>query len=383
MIAIFVFLGCVILAFYIMAGYPLLLAVLAQRYPRPVRSERLRKSVTVIVPAYNGELYIADKLRSVLSLDYPRELLEILVVSDGSTDSTEAIVQGFAPQGVQLIRLPRGGKCAALNAAIPRAKGELLLLTDVRQSLAPDSLQCLVDCFADPTVGTVSGELVIRQGATLEEINVGIYWRYETAIRDRLSTIDSIFGATGPFYAMRTALAVPIPQDMLLDDMYLPLSAFFSGYRLIMEKRARAYDYPTSLQTEFRRKVRTLGGNFQILRAYPALLGPANRMWFHFVSYKVGRLLLPWLLLTAAAASFALPYPWRQVMLLAQAGFYGLAALDLCIPAAWTIKRLTSAVRAFIVMMIAAVCAISVFFVPPRRLWKVTSASAGQASPGR
>src|SRR5215467_1908857 len=103
MIAILLFLGCIIVVFYIMAGYPLLLAVLAQRYPRPVRRERLRKSVTVIVPAYNGELYIADKLRSVLSLDYPRELLEILVVSDGSTDSTEAIVQGFAPQGVQLI----------------------------------------------------------------------------------------------------------------------------------------------------------------------------------------------------------------------------------------------------------------------------------------
>jgi biofilm PGA synthesis N-glycosyltransferase PgaC len=381
--AVFVFLSSTILLLYVMIGYPLLLGILARRYPRPVHKKRHRKSVSVIIPTYNGELYIADKLHSVLSLDYPRDLLEIMVVSDGSTDSTEALVESFAAEGVQLLRLPRGGKCAALNAAIPRVKGELLLLTDVRQSMAPDSLQYLVDCFADPTVGMVSGELVIRNAATLEEVNVGLYWRYETWIRDRLSTIDSMFGATGPFYAVRTELAVPIPPDMLLDDVYLPLSAFFRGYRLIMEKRACASDYPTSLRTEFRRKVRTLGGNYQILRAYPALLGPGNRMWFHFVSYKLGRLMLPWLLLAAAAASLGLPNPWRLIVLAFQACFYGLAILDLCILAQSGLKRVTSAVRTFVVMMLAAICALSVFFVPARWLWKVTSASSNERPAGR
>ena len=95
-------------------------------------------------------------------------------------------------------------------------------------------------------MGAVSGELIIRKGASHDEADIGLYWRYETWIRNRLSDIDSIFGATGPFYALRRELAVPIPPDQLLDDMYLPLAAFFRGYRLIVEPRARAFDYPTS-----------------------------------------------------------------------------------------------------------------------------------------
>src|SRR5260370_1196685 len=120
-----------------------------------------------------------------------------------------------------------------------------------------------------------------------------------------------MFGATGPFYAIRRELAVPIPPDVLLDDVYLPLAPFFRGYRLVVEESARAFDYPTTLETEFRRKVRTLAGVYQLIRIYPRLLLPGNRMWFHFMSYKVGRLLLPHALILIAACSFFLPHPWR------------------------------------------------------------------------
>jgi poly-beta-1,6-N-acetyl-D-glucosamine synthase len=142
-----------------------------------------------------------------------------------------------------------------------------------------------------------------------------------------------------------------------------------------MDSRAQAYDIPTSLQTEFRRKVRTLAGNYQILQAYPALLGPGNRMWFHFISYKLARIFLPWVLIVIAVASFNLPGPWRPLLLTAQALFYGLAALDTWIPAPYILKRLSSPIRTFVVMMIAAVGGLSVFFVPARKLWKVTSTS--------
>jgi len=369
------FLATVAILIYVVVGYPLLLGALARRFARPVHKAPFFHPVTVIVPAYNGENFLADKLRSILNLDYPRDLLEVIVVSDGSTDRTEAIAQGFSSAGVKLLALPRGGKPAALNAAIPQASGEILLLTDVRQILAPDSLKLLTQCFADPAVGVVSGELIIRSGESHAEADIGLYWRIESRIRAQLGSIDSIFGATGPFYCIRRELAVPIPPDILLDDMYMPLAAFFRGYRLIVESRAQAYDYPTSLATEFRRKVRTLGGNYQILLAYPQLLGPKNRMWFHFVSYKFGRLMLPWLLMATAISSFGLPYPWRLPILAAQSCFYLLAALDTLIPAASPLKRVSSPSKTFVIMMIAAIRGLAVFFVPARSLWKVTSAT--------
>jgi biofilm PGA synthesis N-glycosyltransferase PgaC len=370
------FLASVAAFAYVIAGYPLLLGVLARRRARPVHRAPYFPTVTVIVPAHNGEHFLEAKLRSILQLEYPPELLHVIVASDGSTDRTAAIAGQFAAEGVELLALPRGGKPAALNAAIERATGEILLLTDVRQPLAPDSLALLTACFADPAVGVASGELIIRDGDSQAKADIGLYWRIESRIRDRLGAIDSIFGATGPLYTIRRSLAVPIPADILLDDMYLPLSAFFRGYRLIVESRAHAYDYPTSLATEFRRKVRTLGGNYQILRAYPALLGPQNRMWFHFVSYKFGRLLLPWLLLLTAILSLSLPAPWRILVIAAQACFYLIAAFDPAIPAKSSLKKVSSPARTFMVMMIAALRGFSVFFVPPRSLWQVTSATS-------
>ena len=237
----------------------------------------------------------------------------------------------------------------------------------------------LVSCFADPHVGVVSGELVIRRGATRGEEDVGLYWRYEKMIRKRLTRIDSIMGATGAIYAMRRQLAVPLPKDILLDDVYLPLAAFFSGYRLILEENAKAYDYPTSLKVEFRRKVRTLAGVYQIIGAYPALLGPANRMWVDFISHKLARLLLPYVLLLIAASSFGLPPPWRTVMLSGQAVFYTLAGLDFWIPDRSLWKRISSPIRTFVVLVAAAFCAVSILIVPSSTLWKTTRAGSAKA----
>jgi len=364
-----------LLMIYVLAGYPLLLRWLARRHPRPVQRRPIEPAVTLIVVVYNGERFLEAKLQSVLALEYPSGKIEIIVASDGSTDRTEEIARRFADRGVSLLRLPRGGKPAALNAAIPKARGEILVLTDVRQPLEPQSVARLVENFADPAVGVVSGELVIRAGASQQEADIGLYWRFETWMRESLSSVDSMFGATGPFYAIRRSLAVPIPADALLDDVYLPLAAYFQGYRLVMDSRARAYDIPTSLDTEFRRKIRTLAGNYQILRAYPALLGPGNRMWLHFISYKFGRLLLPWLLLIFAAASLGLPAPWRGIALALQAALYGLALADVGISKPRLLKKLSSSAHTFLMMMIATLGGLSVFFIPPRKLWKVTSAS--------
>jgi hypothetical protein len=173
---------------------------------------------------------------------------------------------------------------------------------------------------------------------------------------------------------MRRELATVMPADTILDDMYLPLAAWFQGYRVIVDETARAIEYPFSVRSEFRRKVRTLAGNYQIMRTYPALLSPRNPMLFHFVSCKIGRLLLPWLFLGLLVASFGLPRPWAEIFIGSQLAFYGLAALDLVIPAGWRVKRLSTPARTVVVLLAAAALAVSVFFVPPHRLWKVTQA---------
>jgi cellulose synthase/poly-beta-1,6-N-acetylglucosamine synthase-like glycosyltransferase len=374
------FLLLAFLAVYILIGYPLLLAFLAARFGKPIRKIPARKTVSILIAVYNGASVLRPKLESVTALDYPKELLEVLVLSDGSTDATNEIVRDFAGQGIELIELPRGGKPAALSAGIARSKGEILVLTDARQTLEPDSVRQLVACFSDPTVGAVSGDLPMRPGVGDEEGSTSLYWRIERWIRINLGRVDSTFGTTGPFYAMRRELAPKMPPDTLLDDMFLPLHGFFLGYRIVVDEEAVGWEQAFSLKGEFRRKVRTQAGVYQILRDYPALLGPGNRMWFHFVSYKMGRLALPWILLALFGVSFGLTRPWNFWAVGAQAAFYLLALADFAIPSKTLLKRISSPARAFVNLMAAAALAVSVFFVAPHRLWKPTEASAAKDS---
>ncbi|MGI8991373.1 MAG: glycosyltransferase family 2 protein [Bryobacteraceae bacterium] len=376
-----VFLLAAFFVVYILAGYPLLLGWIARRRAVPVRKDSKFRSVSFVIAVHNGENFIANKLQSILELNYPRDLMEILVVSDGSTDRTEEIVLEFEHEAVKLLRLPRGGKPAAVNAGISLARNEILVLTDVRQTLDPDSLRNLAGCFADPSVGVVSGELSIRKGEHRDEADTGLYWRYEVWIRKQMSRIDSTWGANGPFYAMRRSLAVPIPPETLLDDVYLPLAAFFAGHRMILEESAKAFDYPTSLQSEFRRKVRTQAGLYQILRQYPKLLTSENRMRVHFLSAKFGRLLLPFALIAIAISTFGLPGVWRSLALISQALFYTLAALDVLLPRNFPLKRLSSPIHTFVVLMVTPILALKVFFVAPRSLWKQTVVSAASETP--
>ena len=371
-LAILLFGGSAAFLLYVLAGYPLLLNWLAARSRNPVRKDSTPRGISVVIAVRNGEKFLRDKLHSVLAQNYPPELVEIIVVSDGSEDATDEIAAAFAPR-VQLIRLPRGGKGAALNAGIARARHEILVLTDVRQRLDPDSFRHVVAPFGDPHVGVVSGELSILRGESAQEANTGLYWRYEIWLRKRMSRIDSTFGANGPFYAMRRSLAVPIPEDTLLDDVYLPLAGFFRGYRIILEPSAKAFDYPTSLDSEFRRKVRTQAGLYQILRLYPQLLTAENRMRLHFLSGKFFRLLLPFALIGIAVASFGLPAPWRKLVVAAQLVFYAAAVVDVLLPERLPLKKLTSPARTFVVLLAASLMGLKVFFVPPRKLWKETT----------
>ncbi len=376
-----VFLVAAAFVLYVVFGYPVLLAWLGRRANRPVSKAPGRWRVSVLLPVRDGAAYLRAKLQSILTLEYPRELTQVVVVSDGSTDGSDEIVREFGRFGVELVRIPAGGKAAAINAGLERCRGDIVFFTDVRQELAPDSLKQLAACFADPQVGAVSGELIIRDGQSREEADIGLYWRYEKWIRAQLSRIDSMLGATGCIYAIRRDLAAPLPPDTLLDDVWLPLAAFFRGYRVVLTG-ARAYDEPMALKTEFRRKVRTLAGMYQVIVRQPALLTPSNRMWIHFVSHKLGRLLLPWACLAVFAASFSLPPVWVQTALAIQGGFYGLAALDVLFAESHPLKRLSSPARTFVVLMGASLCAVSIFFVDSRKLWSRPTEQARSRAAG-
>src|SRR5579863_144119 len=220
-----------LLLFHTVAGYPMLLAWRRRGGRKAVAKDpTFETTVTVVMAVHNGESMVRRKLEVLLGLDYPRELVNVIVVSDGSTDGTEAIVREFADKGVTLLAVPRGGKAAALNAGMAAAAGEIVFFTDVRQPLEPRFLRHLVANFADATVGAATGELRLLRGDTGEQADMDLYWRYEIWARQIHSRIDSLFTTTGCIYAMRRALAEPLPADTLSDDAVLPLRAFFRGY---------------------------------------------------------------------------------------------------------------------------------------------------------
>lgn len=363
---------CVAFVLYVIIGYPLWLELWARLFPKPIQKAFVPRRVSIVVPVRNGAAWVVGKLDSLLASDYPADLLDVLIVSDGSSDGTTQLVASYPDPRVRLLALPPGGKAIAVTKGLAAVEGEIVVLTDVRQTFDPEAIRLLVSCFADPAVGVVTGELIIREGHSHEEFNTGLYWKYEKWIRRNLNRLDAMLGATGSIYAIRRELSVEIPGDILLDDVYVPFASAFRGFRIYFEDQAKAYDLPTSLNSEFRRKIRTQAGVYQIMMRFPSLLFPWNRRFIYFVSHKCGRLLLPFAILGVLGFSLFLPKPWMVLFVLAQALFYGLAVVDPWISERTPLKRLSAAVRTFVVLVAAAGCAVDVFFRPAQQLWKET-----------
>lgn len=354
---------------YVLFAYPLILRALARR-PQAVLRRFEPRAVSIVLAVHNGGRWIRQKAQNLLDLDYPAEMLEIIVVSDGSDDDTASAVREFSSRGVRLLEIPHSGKAEALNRGIAQATGEILFFVDVRQRIELSSLRNLVANFADPAVGAASGELFIRAGTTAGEANTGLYWKYEKFIRRSLSAIDSVPGVTGCIYAMRRELAVPMPPGILLDDVFLPMHAFLRGYRVILDETAKAWDEPSSLNSEFHRKVRTQAGVVQVVRELPALLTFRNRMLGHFLSHKIGRLTIPWALLLMLLTTPFLPRPWMQTAAVAQIFGYGLALAGALAREGTLLKRVASPVTTAVILFWAAMCSLSILVRPPQSLWK-------------
>ena len=347
---------------YAYVGYPLLLLCLARLRPRPVRraepgaAPRALPSVSVIIAAYNEEHRIASR-RDEFAATLGAEGItgEIVIVSDGSSDATAAAARRDADPRVRVIELSQNvGKAEALTRGVAAATGDVVVFADARQRWAPDALRRLLENFDDPTVGGVSGDLVLKSspGATS---GVGLYWRYEKAVRKLESRVHSTVGATGAISAVRRTLFDPIPPGTLLDDVYWPMRVVMQGSRVVHDGRAEAYDrLPDKARDEFRRKVRTLSGNFQLVARAPEILLPwRNPLWLGFLSKKLLRLTVPWLLLGMLLASALLPGAFYRTALVAQLAGYAIAAAGLNHSLASRF-RVASAAGSFLVLNAAA-----------------------------
>lgn len=321
---------------YVYAGYPLIAVASAALQTRSCHRAPIEPSVSLVVVAYNEGDRLAARIDNLLALDYPRDRFEIVIGSDGSTDDTVDRAREYEDRSVKVRPfLDRRGKTSLLNVLIPSANGEIVVLADARQQFDRGALRALVANFADPTVGAVSGELILtgEQGAATAGQGSAFYWRYEKLIRSAESRLDSTVGATGAIYAIRRELFERIPRDTILDDVLIPLRIVRRGYRVVFEPGARAYDQVSATaRHEFARRTRTIAGTFQLFARERWLLNPiANRLWIQTVSHKALRLTLPALHMMLLATNIMLahlePYRW---LLAAHLAFYA-AALFGCV----------------------------------------------------
>jgi cellulose synthase/poly-beta-1,6-N-acetylglucosamine synthase-like glycosyltransferase len=317
---------------YVYIGYPVLLLVWSRLRPKPVHLHAGEPPVSVIIAVVDEAEALDRKIVNLRSLDYPASHLQIVVVSDGRNPRTAAVLRRRGAL-VDAIYVRRGGKAQALNAGVEAARHDILVFADVRQRFDRQALHGLVAPLADPTVGGVSGELMldVETGGGSADIGEGLggYWRYEKWLRRQESTIGSTMGATGAIYALRKAFWRPLPAETILDDVLAPMRAVLAASRVVFSSDALAFDPVAPSGVELRRKIRTLAGNYQILRLEPRLLNPfRNPVWIQYMSHKVGRLLVPYALLALLATSALLvtTSPFYALAFVAQVVFYGLAA---------------------------------------------------------
>ena len=373
---IWFFAGAIVFCAYTYLGFPLLLHFFAKRATpacaQPIECEESAAcrlpTVSIVIAAHNEADNLTVKISSLEKLDYPTEKLQCVFVSDGSTDDTVKVLQEaceYHDTWQEYHYAEAAGKPTAVNLGVTHASGEIIVFMDARQRVGPAAIQALVSRFADPSVGAVSGELMLESGRGGEASSVSLYWRYEKWIRENESRLFSTTGATGALYAIRRADYQPLPSDALLDDFDTPISLLRQGKRTVFEPAAQLFDQAEpDTAREFNRKARTLAGNYQSFSRHRWLFDPKkNPVWWQFISHKVFRLLVPYALGIAFVASLLGHGAFLQMMLAVQACFYGVGLLSFL----GVQSRMIGVVRVFLHLNAAAV-------VGAWRAWRGSSA---------
>jgi cellulose synthase/poly-beta-1,6-N-acetylglucosamine synthase-like glycosyltransferase len=296
--------------FYTYAGYPLLLAVVSALRSRPVRRGKFEPRVSIIITAYNEERDLAAKLENTLALDYPRELLEIIVASDCSSDATDEIAREFSGRGVRLHRqTERLGKTAAQNAAVEQARNEILLFSDATSLYQPDVVRTIMASFADPEVGCVAGRLeyVDASGSGVGR-GARSYWSYETFLKRHESRVGSLIGVSGCLYAVRRSAYVPLYHEAC-SDFIIATKMVEQGLRAVYEPNAVCTEQ-TNRQgdKELKMRVRIIAQTFTDLWRHRSLLNPLRGGFYgvQLLSHKVMRYLVPFFLMGLFVSSTVL-----------------------------------------------------------------------------
>jgi len=318
----------------------------------------------------NEEKNLPAKLENLRNLDYPKDRLQIIVVSDGSSDSTVDILQRHSDMLLPVFLERACGKAAALNEAARRATGEILVFTDVRQAIDANAISELTACFCDPEVGGVSGELILEGTSHSPSNGLGTYWEIEKLVRKLESKSGSVIGATGALYAIRRRLYEEIPSATILDDVAIPMNVVRRGNRVIFQPSAIARDKVlTDKGKEFARKVRTLTGNYQLLRLAPWLLSPSNPVLWRYVSHKFLRLLCPWFLIIMPIAAGMTVGTFYQIAFDVQLALYSLAIFGAVFPITRRIK-LIAVTNTFVMLNAAAAIALYNVITGKNVVWR-------------
>jgi poly-beta-1,6-N-acetyl-D-glucosamine synthase len=369
----FVFWISAALLAYTYLGYPAWLWLRSRYRPRPVNAASYTPSISIVLVVRNEAAVLETKVKNLLALDYPEDLSEIVVVSDGSTDKTNEILNYYAADRRvrTVLHAESRGKAACLNDAVAVARGELIVFNDARQKIESGALPLLASQFNDPTVGCASGELMLGDPGSGEVVRgVGLYWRIEKSIREMESLSGSVVGATGALYAVRRNLLVPLPPGTILDDVYIPMHVVRGGFRVVFVPAARAWDLADQgTDREFARKVRTLSGNYQLVQLAPWLLTSANPLRFEFISHKLLRLLAPFALAAALLASMSLTHTFYRVALVLQLAFYALSLAAMMKITTGPLTRIADTARTFVVLNSAAFVAFLNFITGRRAVW--------------
>ena len=366
----YVFWFSLVLIVYAYVGYPLLLLAVARVAGQSVRREETFPSVSIVIAARNEAARLLQKLENLRDLDYPRELVQIVVASDGSRDGTEAILRAQGDAVTAVLLKESVGKSLALNAAVMKATGEILLFLDVRQAVDRSALRELTANFADRHVGAVSGELLLQDatGAPAADA-LGLYWKIEKMVRRLESVSGSVVGVTGAIYAMRRELFTDLPAGLILDDVLVPMRVAKTGYRVIFEPNAIARDTIfLEKGKEFARKVRTLTGNYQLLKLAPWILSWRDPLLLRFVSHKLMRLLVPVLLVLCFVSCLLAQGVFYKSLFFAQVVLYLLAITGSILPPSKRFK-LVAVATTFVMLNAAAAVALYNFIAGKDEVW--------------
>jgi cellulose synthase/poly-beta-1,6-N-acetylglucosamine synthase-like glycosyltransferase len=329
----FIFWLSLTIIFYTYLAYPIIISILA-KFKRKKDNFIISEypTVSIIMPLFNEAEVIEQKIKNLLKLDYPRQKIEILIGSDGSYDNTELILKKNIHKGIKFFsQRKRQGKPYTINKLASYARGEILFFTDARQEIESSALKRLVRNFADAQIGCVSGELIYRKKEGIASRGVGLYWEYEKFLRQKESQIYAMIGATGAIYACRKELFEPLPDDIILDDLYTPFMAVKKGYRAIFDREAKAYDeIAETPREEHRRKKRTLAGNYQIFFRMPEMLNPfKSKIALQIISHKLLRVLMPFFMIAFFVSNLMLAgSPFYYHLFILQSLFYLLALTE-------------------------------------------------------